>query len=91
MPDLPLPQQMADNAILVEDLSDPNKLSNLAEVFPDAASGSLGNASSNSAVWCEFLVLNISNCQNNLPGCLVYSLSLDIFKSRLDTFLTNFL
>lgn len=47
MPDLPLPQQMADNAILVEDLSDPNKLPNLAEVFQDAASGSLGNASSN--------------------------------------------
>lgn len=47
MPVLPLPQQMADNAILVKDLSDPNELSDLAEVFQDVASGSLGNASSN--------------------------------------------
>lgn len=48
MPDLPLPQQMAGNAILVEHLSsDPNKLSHLAEVFQDAASEILGNSGSN--------------------------------------------
>lgn len=46
-PDLPLPQQIADNVILVKDISDPNKLSNLAEVLLDAVSGNLGNASSN--------------------------------------------
>lgn len=51
-PDLPLPQQMADNVILGEDISDPNKLSNLAEVLPDAVSGSLQNASSN-LKFCE--------------------------------------
>lgn len=46
-PDLPLPQQTADNVILVKDISDPNKLSNLAEVLLDAVSGNLANASSN--------------------------------------------
>lgn len=54
MPDLPLPQQMADNAILVEDLSDPNKLFNLAEAYRGAASGSLGNASSNLKFGVDF-------------------------------------
>lgn len=45
--DLPFPQQMTDNTILVEDVSDPNKLSNLAVVFQDVTSESLGNASLN--------------------------------------------